>query len=514
MGAPDTDTGRTGTDTGPGVLTGPSSLPGAGRETVPSRLVETHTAQLLLLGDVVLKWKKPVDLGFVDFTTLEARERACRAEVELNRRLAPDVYDDVAHLCDGSGAVVEPVVVMRRMPDERRLRWLLEQGAAVGEAARLARRLAAFHAACPRCSDGAAIAGADRVLELWRTSLLALRELSSLGLDPAEVERVGELAEEYVAGRRPLFEERLARGHVRDGHGDLLAEDIFCLDDGPRILDCLDFDPSLREGDVLNDLAMLLMDVERLGHPEFAAELARRYQAFSAEEHPSSLLHFYIAYRAVVRAKVALLRAAQLGAAVEREEHARQAALLLDLSLRHLSRAQVRLVLVGGLPGSGKSTVAEGLSAALSALVHSSDLVRRELRMPRLTRYARPWKDAVYTVLLDRARQELARGWDVVLDATWSEAGRREAARQLARESRSRLVEIECRVTDGVAAQRLRDRGDALGSEADETVRRQLASTADPWPTAVVLDASGSPEATVEQARAVVLDEPSTAARR
>ncbi len=122
------------------------------------------------------------------------------------------------------------------------------------------------------------------------------------------LDEVATRATRYVQGRTPLFAARVAQGWMRDGHGDLLADDIFCLADGPRVLDCLDFSDELRYGDVLADVAFLAMDLERLGAPELAARFVRLYDEFSGERHPASLVDYYIAFRALIRAKVSALR--------------------------------------------------------------------------------------------------------------------------------------------------------------------------------------------------------------
>jgi uncharacterized protein len=470
------------------TTSGPLTGPAAGE---PDRLVETHSAHVLMVGDRVFKWKKPLDLGFVDFRTLASRERACAQELALNRRLAPDVYLGVDVLRRDDGSVREHVLVMRRLPAATRLRALVLAGADVREPVRLlARLLADFHARCapsPRPRD---VAGPGRLRQLWDVGLDALATGGDL-LDQADVDEARALVDTYLTGRGPLLTARIAGGQVRDGHGDLLTDDIFCLPDGPQVLDCLDFDPGLRHGDVLGDLAMLVMDLEHLGAAPAAAQLLREYGEFSGEHHPESLAHLYVAYRAQVRAKVALIRARQTSDAEVREDQLQQARQLAGLMLLHLRRTRVRLVLVGGLPGSGKSTVADGLSRATGSLVLSSDLVRRELALPADARYSAPAVDRVYRVLLERARRALEQGWDVVLDASWTAAAHRSSAQDLADRTRSTLVELHCRATDDVAELRLRRRGADHPSDADVGVRRSLAATAAPWPTAQAVDTGG-----------------------
>jgi uncharacterized protein len=446
-----------------------------------------------------------VDLGFVDFRTLQSRRRACEDEVRLNRRLAPDVYVDLDVLVDGSGAQVEHVVVMRRMPEETRLSSLVTRHEDVGEhLRRLARLLADFHARCPVSPDGSRVAGTERLRELWTIGLDALAAGPPEVVPPGAVDEARGRVSAFLAGRQPLIDGRIARGLVRDGHGDLLADDIFCLADGPRVLDCLDFDADLRHGDVLGDIATLVMDLERLGAPAAARRFLDEYAEHSAEHHPDALEHLYVAYRAQVRAKVALVRAGQTSDPAVRAEQRRQAALLVQMMLAHLRRTAVRLVLVGGLPGSGKTTVAEGLSQRTGCLVHSSDLVRQELQIPRPERYSPTSVQRVYDVLLERAEAGLRQGWDVVLDASWTGAACREQARALARSTHSELVELECRVPDDTAEARLAGRPADHPSDADPSVRRQLDRAAHLWPTAHPVDTSGTPDDALAQALSVL----------
>jgi hypothetical protein len=203
---------------------------------------------------------------------------------------------------------------------------------------------------------------------------------------------VERLAHRYLDGRSRLFERRIAEGHIRDGHGDLLADDVFCLDDGPRILDCLEFDDRLRYGDVLLDVAFLAMDLECLGAPDLARRFLDWYTEFSGRPFPASLASHYVAYRAHVRAKVACLRHDQ-GV----EDAADEARCLLDLAHRHLEEAAVRLVLVGGLPGTGKSTLARGLADARGWAVLRSDEVRKELTgLPAAVPASSAWGEGLY----------------------------------------------------------------------------------------------------------------------
>ena len=277
-----------------------------------------------------------------------------------------------------------------------------------------------------------------------------------------------------------------------DGHGDLLADDIYCLDDGPRILDCLDFDDRLRWLDGLDDAACLAMDLERLGAADLGQRFAGWYAEFSGDLAPPSLLHHYVAYRAFVRAKIASIKASQGVAAAGRD--ARQ---LGDLTLQHLRAGAVTLVLIGGLPGAGKSAVAGAVADRLGWTVLSSDRIRKELAgiSPEGRAAARygagiyssSWTTRTYAELLRRAAELLACGESVLLDASWSAAELRAAAAELAAEQHAHLVELRCVVSPALARQRLRARPPGP-SDADPEIASQLAAAAAPWPSATTID--------------------------
>ncbi len=297
----------------------------------------------------------------------------------------------------------------------------------------------------------------------------------------------------YVSGRDQLFNDRVAAGRIVDGHGDLLADDVFLTPDGPRVLDCLEFDDDLRFGDVLADIAFLAMDLERLGEPELARRFLDGYRELSGETHPGSLEHHYVALRAHIRAKVACLRGDP--------DALEDAKVLHRMTLDHLRSARVTMVLVGGAPGTGKSTLAEGIAGRTGWAVLRSDEVRKDLAgMGHLDRpattgvgtgiYGDLATHATYAGLLAHARVLVERGQSVVLDATWGDARHRSAAAALASETCTDLVALRCDAPPDECAERIRRRA-AQGSDASDAtveVARALARVADPWPGAIVVD--------------------------
>lgn len=462
---------------------------------VTGHLVETHTATLRFEGGLVRKRKKPLDLGFLDFRDLAARERACADEVRLNRRLAPDVYLRAEPVRDAQGAVVDHEVVMRALPAERSLALLVRQGVDVRPAlTAVARQLAALHAGSPAAPEERALGSTAWQRELWDVGLDALRAHEAV-VPEMEREATRSLATAWLDGRGPLLTSRLDAGRLVEGHGDLQAEDVFLLDDGPRVLDCLEFDRRLRVVDGVADACFLVMDLERLGAPGAAAHFLDAYLAAAVDAVPPSFVHHHVAYRAHVRCKVTCVRAAQAPSPAL----VQQARDLSALSLHHLGLGAVRLVVVGGLPGSGKTTVATALARDLDAVHLSSDLLRKHLAglPPETPAAAAPgqglYDDATtaltYEALLEEAGTVLGHGRSVVLDASFSDARWRAAARSLAVRTCAELLELRCALDDEVADARLRARTGG-SSDATPAVRSWLAERAAAWPEALELDTS------------------------
>jgi aminoglycoside phosphotransferase family enzyme/predicted kinase len=478
----------------------------------PAAVAETHSAVVFFVGDRAYKVKKAVDLGFLDFRDRTVRAAMCAREVELNRRLAPDVYLGVADVVGPDGEICDHLVVMRRMPAERRLSTLVCAGDDVDDHLwHLAHLVAAFHARAERSPAAERAAGRDALAARWADNTAGLLAHGGGVLDLDAVLEVDALAKRYLSGRGVLFERRISDGRALDGHGDLLADDIFLLDDGPRVLDCIEFDDGLRLGDALADVAFLAMDLERLGRPDLSARFLAAYREHADDTWPASLAHHHIAYRAQVRAKVGTIRAGQGDATALPETRA-----LLGLARGHLEAGAVRLVLIGGLPGTGKSTLAAGLADALGATVLRSDEVRKELAGLRPDQPApaefgeglyRPAATAAtYGEILRRAEVALALGEVVVLDASWTGERWRAEARDVAARTHADIVELRCSAPPDLAARRIRRRVAAGGDPSDATpdIAAKLAVAEDPWPTAAIVDTSPGPAEALVKALTLV----------
>jgi len=474
---------------------------------------ETHVGLVVLAGDRAYKVKKAICTPFLDFTTPQRRLAALQRELELNRRMAPDVYLGLVHVSalspTGSspdGIPAEHALVMRRMPAERSLAALAGAGADVEDGLRaLARLVAAFHSHADRGPQIAAEGGRDALRARWTANIAELRAVH--GPTARTIDAIEDRALRFLDGRGPLFADRVGDDRILDGHGDLIAADVFFLDDGPRVLDCLEFDDRLRFVDALDDVCFLAMDLERLGRPDLAHRFLRAYIEFSGDPAPVSLRHHYIAYRALVRAKVAWIRHAQGDptAAEEAENHA-------DITLRHLREGEVRLVLVGGLPGTGKTTLAGGLADRFGAAVLSSDRIRKELAGIDPTTHATAGyrqgiysperTEKLYAELLHRAESLLTQGESVVLDASWTSRPHRQRADKLARRTHSRILQLRCDTPPELGAQRIARRVNSA-SDANLPIATAMGEEADPWPEAVTISTSQSIAQSLHLAEAV-----------
>jgi uncharacterized protein len=476
---------------------------------------ETHTGVVVLAGDRAYKAKKPVLTDFLDFRSAEQRERACLREVELNSRLSPGSYLGVAHFGDPAGGPAEPIVVMRRYRDDDRLASMVTRGqpGVEGLLDAIAGVLARFHAHAERSRLINEQGKVGAVSQRWRENLSELHRYAAgmaiSGVSDELIERIEHLATEFTSGRELLFTRRIDEGCIVDGHGDLLADDIFCVDGEPALLDCLEFDDELRYVDRIDDAAFLAMDLEFLGHKDLGDYFLERYAAHSADSAPPSLRDFYVAYRAVVRAKVDCVRLSQ-----GKSEAAADAARHLDIATQHLQSGAIRLALIGGNPGTGKSTLARALAERVGAEVISTDDVRRELRESGTVTgdagvlnaglYSPENVATVYEVALRRARACLGNGQSVIVDGTWRAAHMRAHAHSLATETHSAVVELMCTATVDRAADRIRTRQPG-NSDATPEIATTLAAQHTGWDTAHRMDTSRPLEDSVREAHDVWL---------
>lgn len=470
--------------------------------------IETHISVLVFIGDRAYKFLKPVRTDFLDHSTRLKRRWACQEEVRVNSRFAPDVYLGVADITSEDGRTLDHLIVMRRMPGDRQLSRLLDDPGTPAVLGAIAEVLASAHRQVPAIRrEGAG--DWTQMSALWQAGLDQMARFTTDLIRPDALAAVDHEARRYLVERRPLFDLRVSDGHVRDGHGDLLADDIYCLDDGPRILDGLAFDQDLRISDTLADAAFLAMDLASRGHEQLGNAFLLAHATAVDDHFPPSLAYHYLAYRAFVRSKIACLAAEQ-----GRAGKASRARELLALTDHFLRRGRVRLILVGGAPGTGKSTLARGLASACGFRLVSSDVTRKgsgaTVARPddgfRRGLYAPENTEAVYGSMLEQARNHLRLGYSVVLDASWSRREHRLDARRIADDCAADLVQLRCHVPPEVADRRIVERRAAGSDPSDATVAiaRRMRAEFSPWPEARTLVTSCPPEESVRAAARIL----------
>jgi aminoglycoside phosphotransferase family enzyme/predicted kinase len=463
--------------------------------------IETHISQVFLAGSYAYKLKKPVKYDFLDFSTVQAREHACREEVRLNRRLASETYLGVLPVIrreggnyrwEGPGRVVDWLVEMRRLPTDLTLDSLHRRGKLRSEHIdRLISTLVQFY----RSLAPLPVTPEEYRDRYWAHVRGNLRELLAVKhhLPRGVVERVNGFQLQLLQLRPALFDERVRAGRIVDGHGDLRPEHI-CLDDPIAIFDCIEFSPDFRRIDVADELAFLAAECDFLGADWVGPQLLKKYQDQSGDQMLSILLDFYKSYRACVRAKVAALRAEQLQEAA-REAAAAEAQRHLGLADKYVGPWLCPLVLVvGGLAGTGKTTLANTVANALGAELLRTDILRQEIfgAGPHAANtdggiYRQDARERVYEVMFHRAAEFHADRISVVLDGTFSSVDLLSKARQLAADSRSAFLAIECVCRPEVAHQRISQR-QAEGRDASDAqpeihdIQRMRWET---WPAAV-----------------------------
>lgn len=459
------------------------------------QLMETHISWIILTGDWVYKLKKPVNFGFVDFSTLELRQAACHEEIRLNRRTAPLIYDAVVALADdadcpqfgATGPVIEYAVRLRQFQQEHLLeRCLARQELTTEDIDSLACAVADLHrqaAVAPIASKfgtPAAIRSAvDKCLEhLGDESLPApLR---------SQVEPLAEWTRSEWTRLTVTFVRRRQAGLVRECHGDLHLGNLVRYQGQPTLFDCLEFNPDLRWIDVMSDVAFLVMDLCDKAAEPLAWRFLNRWLEQIGDYDGLNVLRYYMAYRALVRAKVAALRLGQEGLEPTEAKHQRELLVsYVELALKLSHTGPKALILMHGVSGSGKTFIARQLASWLGAIQVRSDVERKRVRTPDSdsaddqNRYSEKSMQETYEQLQSIARLVINSGFPVIIDATFSKQSYREEFSRLADELHVPFQIVSCEAPLEVLRERVIRRQEAKCdvSEADTQVLEHQLST-------------------------------------
>ncbi len=461
----------------------------------PIEVRQTHISTVFLTGGWAYKIRKPVDFGFLDYTTIEARRHFSLEELRLNRRLCPDMYLEVAPVFrsegqlqlqlqpdGGPGEPVDWAVRMRQLDERRMLPTLLETGSPLGDRILdLANLLARFHAQARSDAETASF-GRSKTLLHTLEQCLPLPPVESD--DPSEplpssLRREIEAVQlQRFRSLEPVFAARARDGWVREGHGDLRLQNI-CFDPaltpGIQVFDCVEFTAQFRCLDVASDLAYLVMDLHLAGRADLAWQLRSAYLEAGGNPGSAALFEYYHCFRACVRGKIALLAAEQQEVPEEeRRAHVALASAAFDLAGSGVRpRSQPRLLIVMGASGSGKSVVARELARRLPAVHLATDVLRKELAGVSLrdrldaSWYSPERVEQVYTHLAVQTALWLQRGADVIADGTYLRRKSREELLRVAAAVDAPAAVLVCECPDGVARARIRRRSE-LGTDASD----------------------------------------------
>ncbi|MGA9666429.1 MAG: AAA family ATPase [Gallionella sp.] len=463
------------------------------------KVEETHISWVLLAGRDAYKIKKAVDLGFLDFSTLKARNFYCSEELRLNRRLAPDLYLDVVpiggspeHPVLGGTPAIEYAVHMRRFAQSCLMDRMLVRGRVTpSHIDKLAAVIARFHDVLPPAAKDSPFCTTSSIQTAALQNFERLPQQLTERDDMATLEAVREASALEFAACEPLFRLRAASGCVRECHGDLHLGNIVVLDDAPTPFDAIEFSAELRWIDVISEISFPVMDLLQRSRPQFAWRLLNAYLETTGDYQGCGVLRFYLSYRAMVRAKIAAIRASQRGVAKAGRE-LKSCRGYLGLAHDILTRRRPALIITHGLPGCGKSTFAQVALERLGAVRVRSDVERK--RLFGLTAladskvqtgadiYSEDATHRTYARLNDLARGLVGSGFSVIVDAAFMLHAEREGFRALAVEMGVPFVIASLQADGAVLAERLalrsRHRDDA--SEADIAVMHKVQTMQEP----------------------------------
>jgi len=411
------------------------------------QVLETHISWVLLTGPYAYKLKKHVDLGFVNFSTLALREKYCQEEIRLNRRLAPDLYLKVIPITgteaspelSGTGEIIDFAVQMAQFPQESLLSHAIEQGNVTAEHIDLlAQEVAEFHTKIAITGEDSEMGTPKKVMAPLQENFRHLGELFSS--DASVLEKVASIRSEnerWYEEHKTLLAQRKSLGFIRECHGDMHLGNMILSNEGVTIFDCLEFNAALRWGDVMSEVAFVVMDLEDRGRADYAIRFLNRYLEITGDYDGIPLLRFYLSYRAMVRAKVAALRYSQHHfSEAEASQILEEFHSYLELAKKYVSKTEPLLMLTHGVSGSGKSYGSSLLLEGMSAIRVRSDVERKRIQVENQIAeselYSQDVTQQTYQRLSDLAQIILNAGWNGIVDATTLKVWQRSLFRELA----------------------------------------------------------------------------------
>jgi len=463
-------------------------------------LIETHISAVILTGDFVYKIKKPVDFGFLDFSTLEKRHTCCLDELRLNRRLAPEIYLDVVAITGtpedpiigGSGTAIEYAVKMAQFPQSAQLDHRLAAGELkVEQMDAIARMVADFHQNVDVADNRMDFGTKSSVYHPVEENFRQINEHIDTTPYTGKLAALEQWSRSEFTRLSVVFDQRKQDGFVRECHGDMHLRNMLWLDSleggRPMAFDCIEFNANLRWIDVISEVAFLVMDLQSRQQPQLANRFLNGYLEATGDYAGVAVLPFYLCYRALVRAKVDALRLEQKNLSQqERAQSLAEFQSYLELALTYIKDAKPSLIIMRGMSASGKSTVSQQLLDATGMIRIRSDVERKRLFDVALSDHAADDIDAgiytaqasqqTYAKLLELASKVISAGYSVIVDAAFLKAEQRQPFMQLAESLAVPFFILEVTAPAEVLRQRIMARKNDV-SDADLAVlEHQLAN--------------------------------------
>ncbi len=492
-------------------------------------LVQTQMSFVFLAGEYVYKVKKPVNLGYLDYTTLDRRHFFCQREVELNRRLCPEVYLGVVTITrtkdgifiGGKDKIIEYAVKMRRLPHEAMMNVLLTNNRVSPEMiSSVAQKLAEFHQKAETNATISAFGDLDTITQNTEENFTQTEKYIGNTISQGKHQLIKDYTYNFIEKNAPLFHKRTAQGRIRDCHGDLHAAHI-CFTNGICIYDCIEFNDRFRYCDVTSEVAFLAMDLDHYGRADLSHSFINAYVDISQDKELVKLLNFYKCYRAYVRGKVESFKLDDPYISETEKKQTLEVASSYFALASSYTRSRPILFITAGLVGTGKSALAQALAKRLGLAVLSSDVTRKQLASIPITEhrfeefntgiYSPEFSRRTYDKMFTEAKHVLDEGGSVILDASFIKTDERLKAKRLAEKTNADFFILECALDEEIIRQRLAQRLEQ-GSVSDgrweiyEPQKRQFDQVVEVPPARhLIIDTSKPLERVINEVEAIIL---------
>ena len=446
--------------------------------------IQTHISLVLLTGTYAYKIKKPVNFGFLDFSTLEKRKHFCEEEIRLNKRLCPDIYLEVLPITEknnnislnGSGKIIEYALKMKEFSQDNIMTNKLQSGQIHEETIdKICSKLVDFYAKGPQTEEINTYGKTEIIQQNIDENFEQTQEVIGTTIDKKVFDTIQNASNNLLSTKKDCFDKRIKKGYIKDCHGDLHSGNIV-ISDKIYIFDCIEFNKRFRYGDIASDIGFLAMDLDYLNHPYLSSYLIDKYIELSKDQDLFTVLNFYKSYRAYVRGKVIGFKLTDPHINKSEQENTRNIAKkYFELSHYYaalfsldLQKKRPLLFLVSGLSGTGKSTLSLKLSIDYHAQQINSDIVRKEIAgIDKFEKhlddintglYDPKTTERTYDKIMEKATHHLQKNQNVIIDATLQKEKYRNIAKQIADDTNAILITLQCICPDAIVKQWLEER--------------------------------------------------------